>query len=381
MSLFERLVRYRPSPDRESVENFLTELICEVLSKEPNARDAFLKLGGIAVEDTATWSVRSQVGVPPYGRLDFLLEQRSGGPALIVESKVDDPVDEGQLKRYLACAGEREHTTGYPWRVALVTRGLFSGTIRDPRFAHFQWFRVADALAAIQDRRYPYLVEEVLEFMRELHMGPIERFVQTELGSYRAWKLFERKVDDLLTRLEAQIRDPQPVEHLEWSWMSSSSLFGKGIGWSWPTDIRGVGRRSFWYFLGFLWDSSPWFIRLAADGEPEAVVAIGLWAEAGEVEKLVNKILDESKGRKVSATGFEIVRSDKAQGVVLLRRLPLSEVVRLPDQEASLFGFFKESHRLLVDSGILAAIAAAFRERFPAPSARQFAEDLPERGS
>jgi hypothetical protein len=250
---------------------------------------------------------------------------------------------------------------------------LFRGTISDPRFAQFQWFQVADELAAIQDRRYPYLVEEVLEFMREMQMGPIDPFGPAELGSYRAWKLFEGKLDDLLRRLEAQIHDPQPVEGLGWSWLMNPA-WGKGVGWSWPTD-RGVSRRSFWYYLGFLWDNNPWFFRLAADGEPEAVVAIGLWAEPNEVENMVNKIL-ESKGTSLSATGFEIVRSDKAQGVAILRRMPLKEVARARDEQAaSLFKFFTESHRLLVESGALASIALAFRERFPIPTAQILAQD------
>jgi len=111
---------------------------------------------------------RGPVLAPIGGRLDLLLEWRAG-PVLIVESKIGAPVDERQIRSYLAYAEYRERPPERPWWVALVTRGLCPVAIRDPRFTGaIRWFQVADALAAIHAPRYPYLLERVLEFMREM---------------------------------------------------------------------------------------------------------------------------------------------------------------------------------------------------------------------
>jgi hypothetical protein len=168
--LLVRLASYSPRPDRTALEDFSTECLAWLLRHSTQLRQCFLRTfqaGG----GNADWTVQTQVPEKAgtdlgRSRFDLVLVNHSGTTALVIECKVDSPVNPGQLDRYRDQAAKR-------WRTATVgllarNTGEFSA-VDGPRVT---WGDIYNLLGRIKTERSEirFVATQFREFMEQHDM-------------------------------------------------------------------------------------------------------------------------------------------------------------------------------------------------------------------
>jgi hypothetical protein len=387
-NLFVRLAKFRGRPEKSSIENFFTELVAELLRQEKAILDVTLEtlLKGSAAlplaDHVKVWPqvpTRSPRPVLSGLKLDLLLEC----PTLnvIIENKVGSTLTKGQLERYLAYAEETDRS-----KVAVISRDrcpvaeecdhrLFLGP--------FFWSDLADVWWARRQsvsNRHRYLLEGVLEFMKEQYMGIVEPFEQEELRAPDLWSSFSRKLRALVQRLSRRLEaigDPGEKKdfHSEAYCAGPSPEGGLnepgmfGTLWSSPVGTR-AGDCDFWYFVGFRYPPyREWLLPPLPEKEPEAVVAVGMWpsSDLGRLEEQVRTCVGP-----LLASEFRLDLSENQASVWLCRRRPLRELPAEADSASTIIEFLESSHRTLVASGLIPRLHELIRQqRRPLPTSPQ----------
>lgn len=265
--LFVRLSKYAPRAGKSAIENFFTELVGHLLAQEDAARQEFLWFLPSNLADslrdaqvTTQYSTESRNIDLAHLRPDLVL--RSGGLELIVENKVDDKLEEKQLRQYLDYAQERRHA------YVVVASRAHNPTVEkfqhNPQFPRFEgeilWWQVADRWSKRRtDFSDKYLIEGVLEFMEENQMGAFEPFQQKEISAPNLWRAFVKKRDQLLSRLSMKIGQATLLEACGLrsrgvypDGETAGALSRKGLVWFSPRDGN-AGKADFWYSLGFIY--------------------------------------------------------------------------------------------------------------------------------
>jgi len=212
--LFVRLATYRPSKEKSSIENFLTELVAHLLEQEHVIRHGFvytiLNLQDPSVdrdyhEVHTQVATRSRVDRLKGLRLDLTFGRRES-PKLICENKVDSILALDQLQNYLCYADEKAAM------VAVVTKQFqpVAAQCRHPRFlGQFYWSDFAETWSRIPGVTNEYLLKGVLELMRRQGMGPQEPIVAGELDAHPRWVALQNKMrrlaEDVQNRLDRDV--------------------------------------------------------------------------------------------------------------------------------------------------------------------------------
>lgn len=353
--LFVRLAKYRPTAARLPKEDFFTELVAELLRREEAIREDTVRalLGDevgafraekaeIKTQQVITCSRRTELS----GRLDLVLTFPD--LTIIIESKVDAPINWVQLKKYLAYAEEQKRCT----KVAAVSREPSEDTCGERAcvLAHrlflgsFLWSNLARVWSKQERIANPYLRDGVLEFMKEQSMGAAQPFKRDEMQAAKFWHSFDEKSKALVACLDRKLKlthEPPTFRREPYNKPGFN-----GILWSSPAD-RVQDRGDFWYFCGFAYPPyGAWYRRPECADEPECVTFIEIWpsTDVDEFEGEVTRCLHPSLSEH-----FHTTRSDGGNSVILLRDRSLASFLEETDQVGQLLRFFEDSHRMLVD--------------------------------
>jgi hypothetical protein len=354
--LFVRLAAYRPSERRNSFENFFTELVAYVLRVEPDARRGFLQsiLGGSASHDFSKFNVNTQCTHKDM-RFDLVIstDDESNRRMVIVENKIDSSLSKLQLDRYLAFASEKAGRTVV---ILAKTPQVEANRARDATFGgQVLWSQIAEVWSKSINNR-SRLMDNVLEFMRRSGMGPFEPLMAGEIEALGYYGRFKEKINALVAKIADRIPDRELVltasEITERRPLISGGY--NGIGWWAPVD-KSSSKADFWYFIGFTSDlPNPWWPALSHDGEPEALVFIGLWGA------LATQSLQDNAKRLLTEADFEMQFSQNQSGFFLIRRRPLRDFLGLNSDRIT--EFLLDSHLRIQNSGELPKIYEAFRK-------------------
>jgi hypothetical protein len=116
--LFQRLRKRAPTPNRDPLEDFVTESFAWVLEANPELGQEIVRsLTGTSVPAGATITWRTQVHLPGTGYVD-LVAIVEGGPVLVFEHKVWSNLSPNQIGKYRDAMRERH---GDRVRTVLVT--------------------------------------------------------------------------------------------------------------------------------------------------------------------------------------------------------------------------------------------------------------------
>ena len=199
-SLFTRLYAQRPSPERNQLENFLTEAFAYVLEKDAGFRERWLKsLGWSFLPSTVACQVESQK-IYPGSQPD--IELRGTDFKILIECKVDSPEGEKQLERYAAILSSPEPDSGkvYPANrqvLVYLTRHHEQGK-KPPgfhgHFIYYRWFLVHDL---VQTGDAPFTLE-LKQFLKDLGMSQNDNFNYHDLNALLTIHGTLRKMDAAL---------------------------------------------------------------------------------------------------------------------------------------------------------------------------------------
>jgi hypothetical protein len=354
--LFVRLSKYKPSEDRISLENFLTELVAYVIREEPAALREFLALISEDLPASEAWKIETQQSVSGFF-IDLLLRTKTH--FLIVENKVDSDLGKEQLNNYLQVS--RDHPGG---RVAVFAKTLQREAFQcgDPLFLRqVLWSDLAERwrkLKALNDRR---LMDNVLKFMEANNMGPWDPFQPAEIESPEHFRNLEAKLQSLTGEIDRQVvadpfasvpnvtRRPPPFTTIRSGY--------QGIGWA-PKG-ENPASASYWYFLGFNYGRQPaWAIETQNEGEAEVLVFAAMWPGREKLEGL-REVVRKTCGSLLAA-GFELQHSKDMRGLAIIRRRSLRDFLHEADQRKAVVNFILESHRLVLNSDALPSIYDSF---------------------
>jgi len=359
VDLFSRLAKYRPTDKKQSVENFLTELIAHLLQKEPVIRAAFVRrldrgyAKEVSSEQVSTQvSTRSRKAKLSGLYLDLVIGTEDH--EIIVENKVESPLTEAQLNNYLEYAEEKGA------RVAVITKNFnrVADECGNPRFlGQFFWSEFADAWSKIDGISNEYLLSGVLEFMRSLGMGTVDPISEDELKAHHRWLALSDKMRRLIQDWGNRKIDPLTFEQCRG--LKYRPLFESGghlgLGWCAPEE-RTPSSCSFWYFLGFAYNTGGWSLRLDQREEPECAAFVGVWpGNADEFVEVTRKLCP-----RLISNDFQLVRSEDRRGVFLARRRGLRSFLGSSDQRSAVAGFLEDAHNEVMASAELPKLYEAY---------------------
>lgn len=200
-SLFTRLYAQRPGPERNQLENFLTEAFAFALEKDPVFRNRWIrslqcfnapKEIGDCLVNTQTSYLDGQPDIELCGS-DF---------KIIVESKVDSPEGIKQLDRYSSILSKPEPGTGKIYaesKQVLVYLTRHNEHKKKPKafkghFICYRWFQVHDL---IQNSDVSF-TQELKQFLKDLNMAVNDNFNYHDLNALLTIHGTIRKMDAAL---------------------------------------------------------------------------------------------------------------------------------------------------------------------------------------
>ena len=360
--LFVRLASYAPREGQTFIENFFTELVGNVLKREPAACRDFLEVVlGSQAEDFRVQEVATQVASESesarVGGLFFDLVLRSDRSELIIENKVDCELRNDQFLNYLNYASEHPGA-----RVVVVSRDHNKIVEDAPYKGHSRfvgeilWWEVADRWSEGRAYSNQFLVDSVLRFMEANQMGPLEPFQMEDMAAPRLWNSFSDKTGKILDRLLKRIPQPDWAMGGKFKWEGlypkrkvGVLLFNGLLGYLPYSPANAAARDSEpWYFVGFRFGNLGWFPPAIEEGQPECVVSIDAWRPE-QLERVGKLMLDEA-GRLnggLTTPAFEVAHAESRPGVSLFRRKQLKDFVDETDQSAAILNFLEETHKKL----------------------------------
>jgi hypothetical protein len=359
VDIFTHLARYRPTVKKESIENFLTELIAHLLREEPAIREAFVrKLSPHCPTLPSAHRIRTQVTTRSRRTeltglfLDLVIEAE--GSEIIVENKVDSVLTERQLINYLAYADEKNAHLA----VIVKSSDHLARACDHPRFlGQYFWSDFADTWSRTEGVSNEYLRSGVLDFMRSLNMGAAESFSEDELAAHGRWLSLNSKMRRIVSDWNDKNADRDAFKTL--SDLKYRAVFEAGghlgVGWCAPAG-KTPGYCSFWYFLGFIYKRELWSLPAADIEVPECVVFIGVWPSN------VNEFADIGKELCpiLISKDFQMLRSGDGKGIHLARRRTLRSFMNSQDQRLEIAKFLGNAHKEVAESGELGKLYRAY---------------------
>ena len=180
-SLFSALRKYAPSPDRDPLEDFITEALAWLLRRHEDLSWTFLEqVAGIVPDDGTVEFVTWETQVSfEGGRLDMAADL--GETGVIFEHKTWSQLAPGQLAKYRAY-GEKTWPAGN--KVVLIT-GQSDLHGQDPDKA-LTWTEVREVLSAwvTDSRAEDSLVKDFAQLLDEQGLGQRQHLTPRSLLSY-----------------------------------------------------------------------------------------------------------------------------------------------------------------------------------------------------
>ena len=233
-SIFGRLFKYRPRPNRDPKEDFFTEAFAGVLKKSPTLRSAFVYW--LIEQEVDFVYVRTQKTMPT-GRIDIWIDARSrhnGTRHLVaIESKIGADVVQYQLRRYEAhLRSEAKADSRTLISATCHERSRFRRCLDAPdvQFRQIHWFQVADFLRnwisrlpnEWDDPSVPF-VRELLLLMEEWSMAMTLNVDDLAAATSYHTSVYARLVQ-ILEQTKEGCNLPQPIVG-NWSGGGRTSLY------------------------------------------------------------------------------------------------------------------------------------------------------------
>jgi hypothetical protein len=377
-SLLVALSRYRPREARESLEDFLTELVAYAMRRQPELLVGFLRCvvppgnfwacvppQNVTIEPQKRVSIRRpRLGRIDLARLDLVLTERSGAQ-LVVESKVDAGLSSEQLSKYLDFADSKPDISVV---VVAAESQRVAAECRHPRFlGQTMW---ADVVAGWRrNAAFPgadavdrWLLAEILALMGDrqmTHWGGDFEDADDQAG--RRWVGVRRKMDGALREVVKYLPTWAPViANLEHQKIPCEISGHVGLLWLAPSAYS-PSTASYWYFLGFAFDPpSRWSLALQQDGATELWAAVIVWpTNLEECRKLVGSVAARLHAQH--GDSFEFVETGNG-GSALVRRCSLRRILEKGSQRDAVVEFFRSSHEVFAGEGVLSELHAIWSQ-------------------
>lgn len=219
-NIFICLSKY-PRSEKDPDENFFTEAFALVLRKEELApyllkglSEKHEKLTKVAelISEGSKSEIITQSKRPTINRSGFTpdIEIKNGQLLLLIENKLDSPLDELQLRNYITeIEGKEKEFCLY------ITKNFEEKLyeVNDSNFEHVGWYEIYEVIERYYNNtEKPKLVKEFLEFMEDKDMKPME--LKPEGDYADAWtrcveliKFHDQIKEDIKKKLEDSFRD------------------------------------------------------------------------------------------------------------------------------------------------------------------------------
>ena len=168
-NLLVRLINHRVTDEYARKEDYLTECFAWILENDYDIRTWFLKKAGALFKDNKDnivplkdLKIETQKSLSRNDRPDITIQSKN--ILLIVECKVDAPIDEGQLKRYLDYAKKKKNSNV----LALVPADKISSQnnrqLGSNFLGFFSWEKIAEEISSLSS------AGEALDLFRKLFL-------------------------------------------------------------------------------------------------------------------------------------------------------------------------------------------------------------------
>ena len=211
-SLFGRLFRCRPRPDRRPEEDFFTEALVGVLQASERLSRDFV--GWLICQTVDRVRLETQRSAGADGRIDIWIDARNGGEArhvVAMENKIGAPEGDEQLSGYSAYLQRFDQAETR----TLVYATMHERKARPPspegppvRFRPVFWFEVADWLRRWVDARRwnpddggVFFARELLELMEQWGMA-----MTLNAGDLAAATAYRRTVEGRLLQILEEVK-------------------------------------------------------------------------------------------------------------------------------------------------------------------------------
>jgi hypothetical protein len=212
MSLFKQLEKlYRP--DRFQREDFLTEIVVQVLRNSQELTLEWLRSLGVTDLKNAYIKIDPQVvfgklaGHDTDSRPDMAISLVEGGNTelILIESKVDSKQGGTQLQRYADhLAAEKERKALKKTSLVFITRDYEAATValsapdHSFNFKNTRWFEFYNKLKAHVKKNSDGLAEQLKLFMEENRMSLGNQFRSTDLVAMENYLSAKALMDETL---------------------------------------------------------------------------------------------------------------------------------------------------------------------------------------
>ena len=186
--LLVRLINHRVTDERSRKEDYLTECFAWILENDYDIRTWFLKKAGALFKDNKDnivplkdlkYKIETQKSLSSNDRPDITI--KSDDFLLIVECKVDAPIDEEQLKRYLDYAKKKKNSNV----LALVPANKISSQnnrqLGSNFLGFFSWEKIAKEISSLSS------AGEALDLFRKLFLRLLDSYGLIPISGQLNW--------------------------------------------------------------------------------------------------------------------------------------------------------------------------------------------------
>lgn len=193
-NLFVNILKYRPRENRNSKENFFTEILAFVLNKDEYLLKNFISLIGLD-DSIETFGIDTQVleehkiidmEIIINNSISIFIENKLGSTINKLEKEKDGEIFiDDQLKNYLDIQNNKKNNKGY---VVLLTQysEIIDKKIRNQLLAHIFWEDVYSLLKnhSSKNNITKFLTEQFIYLMEEENMNPYTQITKEMINGH-----------------------------------------------------------------------------------------------------------------------------------------------------------------------------------------------------
>jgi len=217
-NLLVRLINHRVTDEYARKEDYLTECFAWILENDYDIRTWFLKKAGALFKDNKDnivplkdLKIETQKSLSRNDRPDITIQSKN--ILLIVECKVDAPIDEGQLKRYLDYAKKKKNSNV----LALVPADKISSQsnrqLGSNFLGFFSWEEIAEKIPSLSS------AGEGLDLFRKLFLRLLDSYGLVPISGQLNWMKTDgrqniekvEKICNGLNRIIAQVQENKEI--------------------------------------------------------------------------------------------------------------------------------------------------------------------------
>lgn len=385
LNLFDSLFLYRPTPDRNPLEDYITEILAFIFKKELAAEWIKFISRGLFNPKPDEVRVSTQHFLGKYGRADILFEwkENSKNRSLLVEHKIyasigergadESGVKKTQIDNYICYLSEMGDAKDH--KIAIlktVPQPVYQGS--SPYFLEeFTWGTfnefLTNKLKTMVLPEMRFLCDQLSAFMRRKNML-FDNFTAQDLGSIVSYNEYRTKLSQLTGKLIATFERPCDIfrEILKYLYKGWGQYV---IGSHWGVircNKDGPANSNIWIHLGLseYCDEKREYplIILREQKIPDVQVMLRLRSAHENIEKVretYGNVLDKVNicllRIGISENKFELISEESF--LCFSIRKPLTDFLKCKEQEGEVIRFLESGFKALsqlVEDGTLSKI-------------------------